>query len=80
MPSLVYVLRHPTCTLSSSLYLPNDRPPLTLGVETAVAVSTPGPPVQVLHSGTSSCVTTGERLTYKQLLEVLVDATKVITL
>jgi hypothetical protein len=80
MSSLVYVLRHPTRMLSSSLYLPNGSPALTLGVETAVAVATPAQPAEVLHAGKSSRVTTGERLTYRQLLELLIEATKVITL
>ena len=80
MSSLVYVLRHPPRTLSSLLYFPNGRPTLTLGVETAVAVSTPAQPAEVLHAEKSSRVTTGERLTYRQLLESLMEATKVITL
>lgn len=80
MSSLVYLLRHPAHTISSALYLPDDGAILTLGVENAAPSSKAASAAQVLRAGESSRVKAGQLLTATKLMEILVEANKVITL
>lgn len=80
MSSVLYLLRHPTRTLPTSLYLPDSETGAALGIETAVATATPAEPAKVLCRGDSDSLIEGEKLTYQEMLGVLLTAQKVITL
>jgi len=80
MSSLIYVLRSPAHPVPPSLYVSYDQNVVTFGVENAVDTVSPLESAEVLQSGNLSSLKTGERLTHKQLLEVLLDAKKVIIL
>jgi hypothetical protein len=80
MSSLVYLLRHPDHLLSRSLYVPDDSGVVSLGIDGTVDGEPPFRAARVLRSGTSCSSKEGESLTYGQLVEVLVQAKKVITI
>lgn len=80
MSSVVYVLRSPVQTMASVLYPSDDPGVVTLGIEGAVSTMVPSQPSEVLKSGDVLHFKVGERLTYKQLLDVIIEAGKVITL
>ena len=76
----LYLLRHPAHTLSPALYAPQD---VTASV--FVLEATPDSPLSpqfatTLQSGERSHVPIGQRLTYAQLLELIIQAEKVVTL
>lgn len=73
MHDLIYVLRSPSEKASSSLYASEDSS-LTIDVG---RVAQPG---IVLSTNTLSSFQSEQALNYKQLLDVLLDARKVITL
>ncbi len=80
MVSATYLLRYPVSTISRSLYDPNDQPSLTLAVEQAATSSTVTHPAEVLHAGNVSELKTGQLLTVAQLLTLLLETRKVVTL
>jgi hypothetical protein len=80
MTSLVYMLRSPARTISHALFL-HDNPNIAfLGVEGALTSGSQSQPAEVLQSGSILPFKTGERLTYRQLLDVLITSGKVVTL
>lgn len=72
MPSLVYVVRSPLHSLSHAL-LPGDGSALVLSLEDPLL------PGKVLRGTKTMSLTEGERLSYEQVLAILLDS-KVITL
>lgn len=80
MSSLVYILRSPLDTKQPVLYPLNDPHVVILGVESAVGSVVPSQPVEVLHLKNMSHFKARERLTYKLLLDVVVEAEKVVIL
>lgn len=80
MSSLVYVLRGPLYANASALYSSGDSGVVTLGIEDAVTTIISSQPAEILQSGTLFPFKTRERLTYKQLLDVIIETEKVIIL
>jgi hypothetical protein len=80
MTSLLYILRSPVSTLSPSLILPDDPTIAILGIEGALTSISQSHPAQVLQAGSVPSLKIGERLTYRQLLDVLMTRGKVVTL
>lgn len=80
MSSLVYILRSPAHMMAPALYLSDNSSVVTLGIEGAVNSVIPSQPAEVLKSGATLHFKVGERITYKQLLDVIIEAEKVITL
>jgi hypothetical protein len=80
MTSLVYMLRSPMSTISRSLFLCNDPAITVLGIEGALTSVSQSQPTEVLQSGGVLPFRRGERLTYRQLLDVLITSGKVVTL
>lgn len=80
MSSLIYLFRGPAQTVPPSLYVSDDPSIVTFGIENVVDTVSPLESAAVLESGNLSSLKRGERLTHKQLLEVLLDAKKVIIL
>lgn len=80
MFSMIYLLRCPAHVVPPSLYISDDPGVVTLGIENAVDTVSLLESAEVLRSGNLSSLKTGERLTHKQLLEVLLEAKKVIIL
>lgn len=72
MPSVVYVVRSPLHTVSPVL-LPGDDCAV-------VSVEDPLFPGKVLRATDDSPLPEGERLSYKQLLEIVLQSKKVMTL
>jgi len=80
MPSLIYVLRSPAHTISHSLY-PSDNPNVVvLSIEDTVPTVIPLQPAEMLQPGKMLPFKVGEKLTYKQLFDVIIEAENVITL
>ncbi len=80
MFSMIYLLRGPAHVVPPSLYISDDPGVVTLGIENAVDTVSLLESAEVLRSGNLSSLKTGESLTHKQLLEVLLEAKKVIIL
>ena len=80
MSSLVYLLRTPIQTVSHSLSPPDDPNVVVLRVQDTVTMGVPFEPAEILRPGNLFPLKQGERLTYKQLLDVISAAGKVITL
>lgn len=80
MSSLAYVIRCPAHMMPPALYLSDEPGVVTLGIEGAVTTVRPSQPAELLQSGDTLRFKPGERLTYKQLLDVIIEAGKVITL
>lgn len=72
MPSLVYVVRSPLQSLSHAL-LPGDGSAVVLSLEDPLL------PGKVLCATTSTRLTEGERLSYEQVLAIVLE-NKVVTL
>ena len=73
MLSTVYIVRSPLHTLSQAL-LPENSSAMILSLEDPLL------PGKVLRMTNTTQFTEGERLSYKQILELLLKGTKVITL
>ena len=76
----LYLLRHPAHTLSSALYSPQEVTASVLLLET-----TPHSPLSpqvaaTLQSEERSHLPIARQLTYEQLLELIIQAEKVVTL
>jgi hypothetical protein len=80
MTSLLYILRAPISTLSPSLFFPDDPTIAVLGIEGALTSISQSQPAEVLQVGSVPSLKTGEKLTYRQLLDVLMTGGKVVTL
>lgn len=80
MSSLVYILRGPAHTMAPALYFSDNPSVMTLGIEGAVNTVVPSQPAEVLQSGDVLHFKAGKTLAYKQLLDVIIEAGKVITL
>lgn len=73
MSSAVYIVRSPLHTLSQAL-LPENSSAVVLSLEDPLL------PGKVLRVTDTTQFTEGERLSYKQILEILLGSTKVIAL
>lgn len=73
MSSAVYIVRSPLHTLSQAL-LPENSSAVVLSLEDPLL------PGKVLRVTNTTQFTEGERLSYKQILEILLGSTKVIAL
>jgi hypothetical protein len=73
MLSAVYIVRSPLHALSQAL-LPENSSAMILSLEDPLL------PGKVLRMTNTTQFTEGERLSYKQILELLLKGTKVITL
>jgi hypothetical protein len=80
MTSLVYLLRSPVSTISQSLYDPEDHRHVTLAVEHGASTPTVSHPAEVVYPGDRSGLQIGARLTEVELVTVLLNARKVVTL
>jgi hypothetical protein len=73
MSSAVYIVRSPLHTLSQAL-LPENSSALVLSLEDPLL------PGKILRVTNTTQFTEGERLSYEQILEILLGSTKVIAL
>jgi len=73
MSSAVYIVRSPLHTLSQAL-LPENSSAMVLSLEDPLL------PGKVLRVTNTTQFTEGERLSYGQILEILLGSTKVIAL
>jgi hypothetical protein len=80
MSAPVYVLRSPPQILSRSLYSSDDPITVTFGVAAALRAAGGAEPGEVLRSGNAFPFKVGHRVTYEQLLDVLMQSKKVVTL
>jgi hypothetical protein len=76
MSSAVYIVRSPLHTLSQAL-LPENSSAMVLSLEDPLL---PGKVLHVTNTTQFTEVTEGERLSYEQILEILLRSTKVIAL
>ncbi|MGQ0694873.1 MAG: hypothetical protein ACT4OL_04775 [Nitrospiraceae bacterium] len=80
MAFLVYLVRSPTDSLPHSLFPPDDLNVVVLRIEVTASTAVPLRSVEVLQPGDVLPFKEGEKLTYKQLFDVISRAGKVITL
>jgi hypothetical protein len=73
MSSAVYIIRSPLHTLSQAL-LPENSSAMVLSLEDPLL------PGKILRVTNTTQFTEGERLSYEQILEILLGSTKVIAL
>jgi hypothetical protein len=73
MSSAVYIVRSPLHTLSQAL-LPENSSAMVLSLEDPLF------PGKILRVTNTTQFTEGERLSYEQILEILLGSTKVIAL
>jgi hypothetical protein len=73
MSSAVYIVRSPLHTLSQAL-LPENSSAMVLSLEDPLL------PGKILRVTNTTQFTEGERLSYEQILEILLGSTKVIAL
>ena len=73
MPSVVYVVRSPLHTLSHALF-PGGSSGVVLSLEDPLL------PGKVLRVTNTSRLTEGERLSYEQVLAIVLESKKVMTL
>lgn len=76
----MYILRGPAQTTVPALYSPEDARAVTIGTEQAVSTVLPSQPAEILRSDGLTRFKTGDRLTFRQFLDVIIEAGKVITL
>ena len=79
--SPLYLLRHPASTLSPALYSTQDRN-ISVCPLAQVSLSSPSSdqPMLAIQSRQGQDVVPGQTMTYDQLLKVIIDAPKVITI
>ncbi len=80
MRSLVYLVRNPVQTMPHSLFPPHDPSVMVFWIRKAIGTDSSSQTIEVLGSGSMFNLKTGQRLTYRQLLDVIIQAGKVITL
>ena len=80
MGSLVYLVRNPVSTMPRSLYSPHNPNVVVIGIEPTIGKDSSTQSMEVLRSGSTVGLQREQRLTYSQLLEVIIQAEKVITL
>jgi hypothetical protein len=80
MSFAIYILRKPAQTIVPALYSPDDTRAATVGIEQATSIALPSQPAEILKPDLQNRFKTGERLTYKEFLAVIMEAEKVITL
>jgi hypothetical protein len=80
MSSPIYMIRSPAQTLLHSLLLPEKRNVVVLAIEGAVTTVIRSQPGEVLQPGGVLPFKMGQRLTYRQLVDVLIVGRTVITL
>lgn len=73
MPAVVYVVRSPLLTLSRALF-PSDGSAVVLSLEDPLL------PGRVLHAASTAGLTEGERLSYEQVLAIILAGKKTMTL
>jgi hypothetical protein len=73
MMSAVYIVRSPIHTLSQALFSENSSA-MVLSLEDPLL------PGKVLHVTNTTQITEGEKVSYQQILDILLTSTKVIAL
>jgi hypothetical protein len=73
MPSVVYVIRSPLHSLSPAVF-PGGSCEVVLSLEDPLL------PVKVVRATNTTGLTEGERLSYDQMLAIVVESKKVVTL
>ena len=73
MPSVLYVVRSPLHTLSHALFSAD-------GSAAVLSLEDPLLPGKVLRATNNSQLTEGKRLSYEQVLAIVLESTKVMTL
>ena len=80
MSFLLYLLRSPAYVVPRALFPPSDMNVVVLRVEDTTTAPIASQPAEVLQSGDGLPFKGGDRLTYKELFDVISGAEKVITL
>jgi hypothetical protein len=81
MSSPLYLLRHPPDALSSALYSPHDLHGPVFALITSAHLAHPTQCITVIEPGEgSNVIRRGDHVTYRQFLESVIEAGKVITL
>ena len=80
MVALMYLLRSPAPTISRSLYNPDDHYHVTLAVEHGMSAPTASHLAEVVYPGGLSHLRIGTQLTVLELLALLLETRKVVTL
>ena len=80
MPSPLFLLRHPANILSPALFSPDDSTASVFAVEVSTNSSFPVQSLPTIQSGDPSRFVIGQKVTYRELLELAIEAGKVITL
>lgn len=81
MAALLYLLREPIQRIPHALYRADTSDkPIVIGIEQAVQSESPARFAEVISPGNNHSFTTGQALTYGELLQLVIDAGKVITL
>jgi hypothetical protein len=76
MPSIVYVIRSPLHSLSHALLSEEGSE----GSVVMLSLEDSGLPGKVLRATNTSRLTEGERLSYEQVLAIVLESKKVVTL
>lgn len=79
MSSVVYLLRSPAEKISPALYTDADGEAVVIRLD-EVGGQSAAQPAQIVKPGTMTSYMAGQSLTSGQLLEVLIDAPKIVTL
>ena len=80
MRSLVYLIRNSVQTMPHSLFPSHDPSVMVFGIKKVIGTDSSSQTIEVLGSGSMFNLKTGQRFTYRQLLDVIIQAGKVITL
>ena len=80
MPSPLFLLRHPANTLSPALFSPDELTSSVFAIRLSADSSSPLQSLPTIQSGDTSRFVIGQKVTYRELLELAIEAGKVITL
>lgn len=79
MSLLVYLVRAPVSRLHPCLYAPTDNRALVIGIEQARG-NVSSHAAEVISPGSGTTCTAGQFLSYGELLQLVMNAGKIITL
>jgi len=80
MSSLIYLVREPVNRLHPSLRPESNHQACVIGIEQVVQKEASSHAAQVVSPGTGPTCTAGQLFSYGELLQLVVDAGKIITL
>lgn len=78
--SLIYLLRDSVEKMPRALYAFDDSKTVVVGIEDAMSSRSLSRIAEILRPGSDTNLTTGQSLTYSELLDLVMKAGKVITL